>query len=135
MLYKFYRRFGLYQDFSVSDLQLVLLLSCQGNFVRVSGTSIQHRWNCEVTCRHTLTLMPLQPSLRHCKNKYKASYLCSFSALVFRSISQSHPTSLLLLGVISRVLALDKLFFWNTDKKNNVYDYVFVKDFLYMRRF
>lgn len=61
VLYIFWKRFCLYQALSPCDLQLMLLLSCQGNFMCVSGTSIQHRWNCEVTCRHTL--LPFLPSL------------------------------------------------------------------------
>lgn len=40
------------------DLELAALLGCQGNFTPVSGTFILHRWNCEVTCRHTLPLKP-----------------------------------------------------------------------------
>lgn len=58
--------------FALRDLQPAPLLSCQGNFMHVSGTSIQHRWNCKVTCRHTLPLRPTQPWLWHCKCKYKA---------------------------------------------------------------
>lgn len=69
------------KPFSLRDLQTELLLSCQGNFMPVSGTSIQHRWNCEVTCHHSLPLMPSQPLLSHWKCKYKASCLCSFLAL------------------------------------------------------
>lgn len=40
------------------DLQPAALLCCQGNFTSVSGTFILHRWNCNVTCRHTLPLKP-----------------------------------------------------------------------------
>lgn len=41
------------------DLQPAALLCCQGNFTSVSGTFILHRWNCEVTCCHTLPLKPI----------------------------------------------------------------------------
>lgn len=40
------------------DLQPAALLCCQGNFTPVSGTFILHRWNCKVTCRHTLPPRP-----------------------------------------------------------------------------
>lgn len=69
---------------------------CQGNFMRASGTSIQHRWNCEVTCRHTLHSRGSVTTSRNTKLSYLQSFFPLWSHC---KLHKSHPTSLFLLCV------------------------------------
>lgn len=49
------------------DPQPAPSLGCHGNFMHASGTFTQRRWNCKVTCRHSLfsdaypALVPTSP--------------------------------------------------------------------------
>lgn len=57
VLYLFWRRFsGPHQAFFSTWPPTTAVAQLPRQLYGVSGTSIQHRWNCEVTCRHTLPL-------------------------------------------------------------------------------